>query len=318
MTRYNFRNFRQAINNPRLFLGLLNEWGETVNQWYHKHFTPNDGIYVMDQDWDFLIILDACRFDLFKSQDRLEGDLSRVKSRGGTSEEFFAENFAEHEYGDTVYVGANPYVSDYVESFHDSKLLFADEYWDESVDAVPPEVVASGARKAANEYRDKRLIIHFMQPHLPAIGSVREEIPIHHNPVDSSNSDSDHNTGDVLNLGYKGNLRHQQNGVTPRLVRRAHEENLDIVLDVVERLLVNLNGKVVVTADHGDLFGERLRPIPTRGYLHEWHLRHESLVTVPWLEIKSDTRPEISDDGVRSMDVDQQQVQDRLKSLGYI
>ena len=318
MTAYNLKNFMKAVRDPKMVIGLLNEWGEKTNQWYSSRFTPNQGRYVMDADWDNLVILDACRYDLFETHNFIEGEYQRVRSRGGTSEEFFQENFAGRKYGDTVYVSANPFVEGYTDSFHDVLHLYADNHWDDSVKTVRPEVVAATARESKPRYPNKRHIIHFMQPHLPPLGDIRNEFGILPGVTNSDDSQRSAATNGTEHLGYLASLRFGQNGITPSLIRRAHEENLEIVLDVVNDLLDDLSGKSVITADHGDLYGERLRPVPTRGYLHRWYLRHEKLITVPWLEIDAKTRPKISDDDVGHSGIDSGVVTDRLESLGYM
>lgn len=318
MTAYSVENLLQALRNPEMFLGLVNEWGEQTNQWYHRRFTPNDGLFVMNRDWDNLIILDACRYDLFESHNSIDGEYRRVKSRGGTSEEFFSENFSNNKFGDTVYTSANPWVQSYTDSFHDVIHLYAGDDWDDSVQTVPPEATASAALDAQEEYPHKRHIIHFMQPHLPPLGDVREEFPVLFGPTGPYGGRHRYQADGSSDLGFLASLRFRQNGITPSLVQRAQKENLRIVLDVIADLLDELVGKSVITADHGDLYGERLRPIPTRGYLHRWHLRHEKLITVPWLERDADERPEILDDGVNHSVVDSKVVHDRLDSLGYM
>ena len=62
----------------------------------------------MDADWDVLLILDACRFDLFSDVIDIPGDLRRVHSLGSSTEEFLRANFANETLHDTVYVTANP------------------------------------------------------------------------------------------------------------------------------------------------------------------------------------------------------------------
>ena len=56
------------------------------------------GIDVMDQDWDNLIILDACRYDYFKKQIEIEGELEPVTSKGAHSSEFIQKNFFGEKY----------------------------------------------------------------------------------------------------------------------------------------------------------------------------------------------------------------------------
>jgi hypothetical protein len=42
----------------------------------------------MEEDWDNLIILDACRYDYFKRQHDFEGSVDRIVSPGKMSWEF--------------------------------------------------------------------------------------------------------------------------------------------------------------------------------------------------------------------------------------
>ena len=39
---------------------------------------PKKGVRVVDETWDYLIILDACRFDYFKRYNTLNDDLERA------------------------------------------------------------------------------------------------------------------------------------------------------------------------------------------------------------------------------------------------
>jgi hypothetical protein len=61
----------------------------------------------------------------------------------------------------------------------------------------------------------------------------------------------------------------------------AYKENLRHVLKNVEDLLEIINGKTVITSDHGNLIGDRLSPIPVRGYGHPSGLRAPELVKDP-------------------------------------
>lgn len=57
----------------------------------------------MDADWDNLLILDSCRYDLFSEvavEDGLKGELTTFRSRGSSSSEFLKENFAGRTYDD--------------------------------------------------------------------------------------------------------------------------------------------------------------------------------------------------------------------------
>ena len=84
---------------------------------YFYRWRPPEGVEVVEEDWDYLIILDACRYDLlreaYEEKDWLqEGELSKKTSRGSTSIEWLNRNFTDY-YDDIVYVSANAFVSSY-------------------------------------------------------------------------------------------------------------------------------------------------------------------------------------------------------------
>ena len=108
--------------------------------------------------------------------------------------------------------------------------------------------------------------------------------------------------------------------VTETELRRAYRENLDLAMAEVERLLEQLPGKTVVTADHGELLGERLRPVPVRDFGHPDGVYLEPLVTVPWFVSESETRKTIRSDppdANRPREGEDSELQEHLRDLGY-
>ncbi|WP_280537346.1 sulfatase-like hydrolase/transferase [Halopenitus sp. POP-27] len=278
----------------------------------------------MSQDWDYLIILDACRYDAFAEVADLGGNLKYAISKGSHSIEFCEKNFAGNEYYDTVYVTANGYGAQISQNvFYD--LIFTDES-----DAVPevdvlhssseglaPRTVANAALDAYSKHPNKRMIIHFMQPHGPYLGSTAEDL---RNRVadeglkviardsenikkyDTSNSNVVSTLGGAARKGYISNDE----------LRSVYYENLEIALQYVRLLIDELNGKIVVTADHGELLGEH----DTIG--HPKYKYYKELRKVPWLVINTHNRPDIiSDKPTESTMIDEAIVEDRLRALGY-
>ncbi len=70
---------------------------------------------VMNEDWDHLIVLDACRYDYFEKvwQKYLPGKLRKKLSVGSTTVEWRDKTFTDY-YGDVVYISSNPYISLYM------------------------------------------------------------------------------------------------------------------------------------------------------------------------------------------------------------
>ncbi|MBP1985610.1 hypothetical protein [Halolamina salifodinae] len=270
---------------------------------------------VMEENWDTLIILDACRYDLFEEINYLDGDLEHRTSLGSTSEEFLERNFTGEEYYDTVYVNANPYIP-YLDldqgRFHAVINLLQE--WDDELQTVHPQTVVDAAREAHREYPNKRLIIHFMQPHVPFIGELGQDIQTKGWGPDLGDSSL---TGDTI----WQRLRLQDITRDKEITRvwEAYEENLGIALKHVEELLPDLDGDTVITADHGNLVGERLGPIPTeRKFGHPLGVYHPALVKVPWFRIPGENDREVSSSPPQKAQTSSNEIVDqRLEALGY-
>lgn len=264
------------------------------------------GTHVMDEDWDTLILLDACRYDMFEQRVPFDGQLESRISLGSTSEEFLRRNFEDGQFHDTVYVNANVYFPkvglDQDETFH-AVIDLLDE-WDEDLEIAHPETVTNAAKRAHEQYPNKRIIVHYMQPHLPFIGTrglkIREK------------------------LGQRNGwvpLRNGETSVSLDEFWEGYNENLDIAFEYVAELLDGIDGKVVISADHGNMVGERQKPVPTkRHYGHPWGVYTTELVKVPWFVINGDENREILEE---PPETDRQQaqpdelVEQRLQTLGY-
>lgn len=262
------------------------------------------GTQVMQEDWDTLIILDGCRYDMFAEHVPFDGQLCSRISLGSTSEEFLRQNFSNGQYHDTVYVNSNVYFPkvglDQDETFH-AVVDLLDE-WDEDLEIALPETVTETAKKAHDEFPNKRIIVHYMQPHIPFITDRGQEIQ--------------------ERIGNRNAWVPYRNGLNPVSMDELWEgynENLELVLDHVSDLLTHIDGKVVISADHGNMVGERQGPVPTkRFYGHPWGVYTKELVKVPWFVIPAAERRSITSDQPITGDAySEELVMNRLRSLGY-
>lgn len=135
-------------------------------------FRNNEGVYIMNEDWDYLIILDACRYDVFENEIKHRklakiGKLEYRISRGSDTSTFLLENFKGKYYDDVVYVTANPFVDMLVKDSFYKVIPVWNKGWNEKYNTVLPSTVYEYALNALRKYPNKRLIIHFMQPHHP-------------------------------------------------------------------------------------------------------------------------------------------------------
>jgi hypothetical protein len=262
-------------------------------------YMNNTGTYVMDEPWDNLIILDACRLDTFRRVApgfKLPGKLESRISRGADTTSFLVQNFKGRDCKDIVYVSSNPTVAIAAKGSF-SRVVPA---WKES---LRPQTLYRQALGSLTSYPDKRLIIHFLQPHHPYLG-IRV------------NRNSKGRYLDVLGIFTAGAYTMLDKETQIAL----YERNLRLVLPFVKDLLARLPGRTVVTADHGEAFGERVGVL--RLYGHGAGARIPVLVTVPWLisDNSAFTREKVVSDEETTGSMsrqDENEVRRRLVDLGY-
>ncbi len=135
-------------------------------------------VRIMEEDWDNLIILDACRYDYFSRlyRDYFHGKLKKVASLASSTLEWCKKSF-QKRYDDVVYVSANPYINSKSElegfgaKIHFHKVVDVwDSGWNERLGTVHPKEVNRALRMSIERYPSKRFIIHYLQPHGPYIG----------------------------------------------------------------------------------------------------------------------------------------------------
>jgi hypothetical protein len=230
--------------------------------------------------------------------------------------DYLAANFGKGTFHDTVYVTANPYVDTELPegTFHAVVSVWRDG-WDDELRTVLPEVVADAAREAHETYPNKRLVVHFNQPHVPFVGEKRlagrgiENIRAR--AMGSGDRPVDERTP-FERLGA-GELDRET-------VWGAYRSNLERVFSVVENLLTDFPGRTAVTSDHGNALGERGWPFPIRVYGHPLGILIPALVEVPWLVHESGPRrdikpaPPVGTDDPEGVDT---ATKERLRELGY-
>jgi hypothetical protein len=264
----------------------------------------NDGFDMMSQDWDNLIILDACRYDAFKKVNHISGNLSKVLSKGSSTGEFLDNTFNGNHYTDTIYISANPHVKTHnIDRRFFTRARLWETHWDDRLRTVPPEAVTNKSVEINETYPNKRLIVHLIQPHYPFIGDQGREIS--HATLTGAGEISDER--EFATIWDK--LAADE--IDTKVVWDAYLENLSLALDHVERLENKLDGKTVITSDHGNAFGEYgVYGHPKRRFI-------SPLITVPWLEVNNSRRRIKSADEVMTEQSVGENVEDRLSDLGY-
>lgn len=309
MGRYTLENLVRALKNPSLFYDETDYIGLKARSLAYRR-RNGDGIQVMERDWDNLFILDACRFDVFAEQIDIKGELDSATGFIHTPA-FIEANFVGKEFHDTVYVTSNPHLE-----LLESKSSFyaiesAMDRWDPNLQTVHPEDVMEVALEAREKYDQKRIIVHFMQPHLPFIGPSSEEL---RERFDFRGWGIKYLNKDIK--GIKEKQAAEKGIISAAEFRTCYEENLEICLPYVEELVEQFDGKSVISADHGEMLGERL--FLKKRYGHGFP-PNEPLCRVPWFVIESDRRRKIvEDEPIEFEPGDEAELEDQLEYLGYV
>jgi len=289
------------------------------------------GTNVFERDWDVLVILDACRTDALREvQDEYEflGEIEEMWSLGSTSKEWIEQTFTEEyaeEVANTAYITGNPFAnvllgergridygtttgtwierSDMAESLVRDRMLDADDVghieplWGDTKNgefssSQKPEPITERTIEAGRTGDYDRIIAHYMQPHSPYFAS----------------SESYEELKEYESSPFEA----MKQGETER-VWNAYIDNLRYVLNSVEVLLQNIDGDVIITADHGELMGDH------RMYYHMPGNPHPKLRKVPWAQTTATDRRSLEPDVVLDGTEGAQQVsEDQLKALGYL
>lgn len=271
----------------------------------HRKLLGRQGVRVMEEEWDNLIILDACRYDIFSEYANLRGKLEKRVSRGSHTKDFLINNFSDEKFYDTVYVSATPQlVSTGVHNQFYKFVPLWETSWNNNLNTVPPDETAVEAISAFEENPDKRIILHFLQPHYPFIGETGRSIE--HRTV----------SGDGLidnNSAHKSIWERLKMGeISEKTVRKAYIENLEVVIPEVQRLIDRLPGRTVVTSDHGNSFGRY------GIYGHPHYKFIKELVEVPWMIFNPDERRDIKEEDRVPSDIAGSNIKSRLQHLGYV
>ena len=267
-----------------------------------------------DEDWDNLIILDACRFDTFSDVNTSLGDLEyRISPASGTLE-WLRKTLDSNEYHDTVYVTANPRVNRYENNFHDVIPAWK-THWNEELNVTTPSDLTDLTLQTAKKHQRKRIVTHFMQPHIPFIGEFgREQVGVY----DGVTKGRDRALGHEYTANEEPYVLLKRGEISPDIIKEAYQENLEVVLEEVTDLVNKLDGKTIVTSDHGEMFGGRGWPIPRRQYGHPLYTASIALQKVPWLVTGYEERRTITEGEPNNKnDISDEKIQERLKDLGY-
>jgi hypothetical protein len=248
---------------------------------------------------------------MFTSAAPDEWNVRCIRSPATESWTFMKSVFVDKQFHDTIYITANPHAYKIPpQTFYSTNNLVVSD-WDDEIGTVHPSDVASRVRQTRREHPNKRIIAHFMQPHFPFLGSTAEELPDH----GISQTDGRIGGDDETYHPWQQTRLWVDNS---RIVK-AYRENHSIIVEILEGLIKNLDERVAVTADHGNLIGERGPLVPMKMYGHPVNLHMRKLIEVPWVRFSGKEIEAVPEQPKEDPELDDEETAEaRLKSLGYV
>ena len=199
---------------------------------------------IHNTEWNTLIVLDACRFDYFKKLNTIPGKLQECRSRGFHTWIWLNETFPD-KYPWT-YFSAHPYVGNktggqkWNAPNHFKTIIPIWMFgWDNKLGTVHPDTVGQTIKIIPYE----KAIVHYIQPHGPWIGKTKWL-----NPWTLTDYSRRQLMGDWVAVANKPD---------PTFFRQCYRDNLKLVLGSVKKFLPYFKKPVVITADHGEMLGEK-------------------------------------------------------------
>lgn len=265
MSPFPIDSIRTEVENEGLISGLL-QWGKLFTL---RHVLNDSGQNILDEEWDLCIVLDACRADLMHEfigeYDFVDGATTR--SVGSATFEWMPKIFcSKRDFSDVTYICANPFSEEFLEpsSFARLEEVWKTQ-WDSNLGTVPADAVTDIAISIGREYSPSRLLVHYMQPHVPFVPSDWSTGP-QVDEFSSANASSGLDEFEQL----EDRIR------TEEQVWSGYRNNLGYALESVSLLLSNFDAeRAVITSDHGNAFGEW-------GFYGHPTVPIDCLRTVPW------------------------------------
>jgi len=285
-----------------------------------------DDQHFLESEWDYCLVLDACRYDVFSEvyDEYLDGSLEKRRSVGSSTPEWAYRTFTEEH--DIAYFSGNPFINDLGIPLNELKWGASCDYewsasnhisnvfdvwksgWDDDLGTVPPDGIAEAFYNNQGAVEDAdRTVLHYMQPHAPYLargkGQKLKQIQKGIRKQEEAEQSEDSGGGALASLGdtirpkvedkLEGSELAQKAGLwleldptevvtngTREAAMALYEENLRIALESVADIVDDLDGTVIVTADHGEAFGEE------GVWEHHIETYIPALMEVPWLEVE--------------------------------
>lgn len=288
---------KKVVNNPyRAIRHVLKMFRGRILVRFNGLYQEASTEKIVDDSWDSLIILDACRYDALERENPWDTECRCVISQESNTAPWFKHNFVditEEQAKEIAYVTGNARVSELVPKDNwFGHLEEVHEYaWDTDIGTVHPDDLTDAALRVSAEHSDKRLVVHYIQPHGPLVGSE-----------DPSISGGKYGPYERLRKGE----------VSKEYAMEMYSQSLRYALREVDRLVDYLSGTVIVTSDHGECLGEGGL------YGHPPGAKSKYLLEVPRIELEG-KGSDIPESYLQQPDeIETSDQRQRLKDLGYL
>lgn len=247
------------------------------------YIVDGEKIQLIQADWEILVIVDSCRYDLFKKNlpaELKKYELKKAISNAHGTFEWLEKNFNQKT--DIVYITPLIYLDRYLPGIRNNFSDVVDvwkEGWDTNIENISQKYVTEQAIHYSKQ--NKRIIVHygaFWGKGYPTYDDslfwkvrmfLRENIPT----IILWNISKLFNPSKAIEKIYSTKGRQK--------IIEHYEKQLKTFFPPVLQLIKQTNKKILITADHGMLLGE----FGYYGAHHSRLIQNKKLVEVPWMEI---------------------------------
>ena len=274
---------------------------------------PKQTQMLAETEWQALLILDACRADYFKKccPEPFKDSVRTVLSPARDTLTWMVRTLPLLSRRQVTYYTANPQCTIQISKHapHIPVVNVWKDLWSYMTPLQIPSVnpwAVNGWVLAEQKTTKPPIVVHYIQPHFPAVGNpplAMGQWMTRTNPFSAACHHKLIRPADMLKYGK----------TTIKEIRTAYKGNVELVIDAALALAQALPGPVVITADHGEVLGEKeVRRDGTKvsRYGHSSRYRFPKLLNhVPWLVINPSPKDDIDEEELRK---------NRLKALGYV
>lgn len=248
------------------------------------------------EDWDIFVVCDGCRYDKFKEVNTIKGTLKKAESFVRTTPAWIQGVAQGADCSNIIYVTPLAKFDKHVPNHTFFKVVMMyKEKWNKSYDTVFPEDVTSFALNCLEEYPDKRIIVHYAQPHSPYLSVTPEEQGLFYNGETKPRLKKEYTFKEkmykqaikwlpsVFIWKLQKSIGTLNTGVGVLYFKRGWQGIRDAYRNDLERVIMNTkilidkypNKKIIISADHGELLGEY-------GKFGHGGIRFKKTREIPW------------------------------------